>query len=50
MKELPASQVYRLLEPGPIVMVSTLDNGRPNVMTMGFHRRCHVVRGLTVDG
>ena len=37
MKELPASQVYRLLEPGPIVMVSTLDNGRPNVMTMGFH-------------
>lgn len=37
MKGLPASQVYRLLEPGPIVMVSTLDNGRPNVMTMGFH-------------
>lgn len=37
MKELPASQAYRLLEPGPIVMVSTRDNGRPNVMTMGFH-------------
>lgn len=37
MKELPASQAYRLLEPGPIVMVSTRDNGRANVMTMGFH-------------
>jgi flavin reductase (DIM6/NTAB) family NADH-FMN oxidoreductase RutF len=37
MKELPPSQAYRLLEPGPIVMVSTIDDGRPNVMTMGFH-------------
>ncbi|ATA95125.1 flavin reductase family protein [Sinorhizobium meliloti] len=37
MKELPASQAYRVLEPGPIVMVSTSDNGKPNVMTMGFH-------------
>jgi flavin reductase (DIM6/NTAB) family NADH-FMN oxidoreductase RutF len=37
MKEVPASQAYRVLEPGPIVMVSTSDNGKPNVMTMGFH-------------
>ncbi|WP_075292924.1 flavin reductase family protein [Pararhizobium arenae] len=37
MKELPASQAYRVLELGPIVMVSTSDNGKPNVMTMGFH-------------
>lgn len=37
MKELPASQAYRLLEPGPIVMVSTHDDGKSNVMTMGFH-------------
>lgn len=37
MKELPASQAYRVLEPGPIVMVSTSDNGKLNVMTMGFH-------------
>lgn len=28
---------YRILEPGPIVMVSTSDNGKPNVMTMGFY-------------
>lgn len=37
MKEIPASQAYRLLEPGPIVMVSTCDNDKANVMTMGFH-------------
>ncbi|MBM7330634.1 flavin reductase family protein [Agrobacterium sp. S2] len=37
MKHLPPSQAYRLLEPGPIVMVSTSTKGRPNVMTMGFH-------------
>ncbi|YCI06851.1 flavin reductase family protein (plasmid) [Ensifer sp. D2-11] len=37
MKELPASQAYRLLEPGPIVLVTTSDNGTSNVMTMGFH-------------
>lgn len=37
MKELPASQAYRLLEPGPIVLVTTSQNGKPNIMTMGFH-------------
>jgi len=37
MKEIPASQTYRLLEPGPIVLVSTSVDGKPNVMTMGFH-------------
>jgi hypothetical protein len=37
MKELPAFQADRVLEPGPIVMVSPSDNGKPNVMTMRFH-------------
>lgn len=37
MKEIPASQTYRLLEPGPIAMVATRDGDTPNVMTMGFH-------------
>ncbi|MCF6369701.1 flavin reductase family protein [Rhizobium halophilum] len=37
MKEVPASHAYRLLEPGPIVMVSTTAKGLSNVMTMGFH-------------
>lgn len=37
MKQLPASKAYRLLEAGPIVLVTTAQDGRPNVMTMGFH-------------
>ena len=37
MNEISASQAYRLLEPGPIVLVTTSDKGTSNVMTMGFH-------------
>ncbi|MGO7206377.1 flavin reductase family protein, partial [Rhizobium ruizarguesonis] len=37
MKEISASQAYRLLEPGPIVLVTTSLEGTQNVMTMGFH-------------
>ncbi|CAH2400326.1 flavin reductase family protein [Mesorhizobium escarrei] len=37
MKEMPASHAYRLLEPGPIVLVTTALSGKVNVMTMGFH-------------
>lgn len=36
-KSLPLSQVYRLLEPGPVVMVTTLREGRANIMTMSWH-------------
>ena len=36
-KSLPLSQVYRLLEPGPVVMVTTARNGRANIMTMSWH-------------
>jgi flavin reductase (DIM6/NTAB) family NADH-FMN oxidoreductase RutF len=36
-KPLPLSQVYRLLEPGPVVLVTTARNGRANVMTMSWH-------------
>jgi flavin reductase (DIM6/NTAB) family NADH-FMN oxidoreductase RutF len=36
-KSLPLSQVYRLLEPGPVVMVTTAQNGRANVMTLSWH-------------
>jgi flavin reductase (DIM6/NTAB) family NADH-FMN oxidoreductase RutF len=35
-RSYPLSEVYRLLEPGPVVMVSTLYRGRPNVMTMSW--------------
>jgi flavin reductase (DIM6/NTAB) family NADH-FMN oxidoreductase RutF len=31
------SQVYRLLEPGPVVMVTTAREGRANIMTLSWH-------------
>ena len=34
---LPLSQVYRLIEPGPVVMVTTASGGRANIMTMSWH-------------
>lgn len=37
MKSLPLSEVYRLLEPGPVVMLTTAKGERKNVMTMSWH-------------
>jgi flavin reductase (DIM6/NTAB) family NADH-FMN oxidoreductase RutF len=37
VKRLPLSKVYRLLEPGPVVLLTTAHRGRPNVMTMSWH-------------
>jgi flavin reductase (DIM6/NTAB) family NADH-FMN oxidoreductase RutF len=36
-KSLPLSKVYQLLEPGPVVLVSTSDKKRPNIMTLSWH-------------
>lgn len=36
-KELPLSEVYALIEPGPVVLLTTARKGRPNVMTMSWH-------------
>jgi flavin reductase (DIM6/NTAB) family NADH-FMN oxidoreductase RutF len=36
-KSLPLSRVYRLIEPGPVVLVTTQRRGRPNVMAMSWH-------------
>jgi flavin reductase (DIM6/NTAB) family NADH-FMN oxidoreductase RutF len=36
-KALPLSRVYRLLEPGPVVLLTTARKGRANVMTMSWH-------------
>ncbi len=36
-KSLPLSEVYRLLEPGPVVLVSTHYKGIEDVMTMSWH-------------
>jgi flavin reductase (DIM6/NTAB) family NADH-FMN oxidoreductase RutF len=35
--EFPLERVHRLIEPGPIIMVSTSRDGRPNLMTNGFN-------------
>ncbi|WP_277957778.1 hypothetical protein [Anaeromyxobacter oryzisoli] len=34
---LPLSQVYRLLEPGPVVRVSTAGPRGPDVMAMSWY-------------
>ncbi len=36
-KPFPLSKVYTLIEPGPVVMVTTVRKGRPNIMTMSWH-------------
>jgi flavin reductase (DIM6/NTAB) family NADH-FMN oxidoreductase RutF len=36
-KAFPLSKVYSLLEPGPVILVSTALNGRNNVMPMSWH-------------
>ncbi len=37
MKPLALSTVYQLLEPGPVVLLTTAHRGRANVMTMSWH-------------
>ena len=36
-KPFPLSKVYSLLEPGPVVMLTTAQKGKRNVMTMSWH-------------
>ena len=36
-KSFPLSKVYGLLEPGPVVLVTTASKGRANIMTMSWH-------------
>ena len=37
MIELPLSDVYQLIEPGPVVLLTTRHKGEANVMTMSWH-------------
>ena len=37
MKALPLERAYRLLEPSPVILVTTAHRGRANVMTMSWH-------------
>jgi len=36
-KRLPLSKVYRLLEPGPVVLLTTANQECMNIMTMSWH-------------
>jgi len=36
-KTFPLSRVYQLVEPGPVVMVTTARAGRANIMPMSWH-------------
>jgi flavin reductase (DIM6/NTAB) family NADH-FMN oxidoreductase RutF len=36
-KTFPLAEVYRLLEPGPVVLLATVRAGRANVMPMSWH-------------
>jgi flavin reductase (DIM6/NTAB) family NADH-FMN oxidoreductase RutF len=45
-KEVPLAQVYGLLEPGPVVLVSTSRAGRANVMPMSWHTMMEFVPPL----
>ncbi|MFS8037452.1 flavin reductase family protein [Xanthobacter sp. AM11] len=37
MKDLPLAEVYQLIEPGPVVLLTTAQAGRANVMAMSWH-------------
>ena len=36
-KSFPLSKVYGMLEPGPVVLVTTVGKGPANIMTMSWH-------------
>ncbi|OGS97978.1 MAG: flavin reductase [Gallionellales bacterium RIFCSPLOWO2_12_FULL_59_22] len=36
-KTYPLSRVYQLLEPGPVVLVTTARKGKANIMTLSWH-------------
>lgn len=50
LKSLPLSKVYRLFEPGPVVLVTTAQRDRINVMTITYHMMlCHWPPVIGID-
>lgn len=37
MTELPIKKAFMLIEPGPVILVTTNDNGQNNIMTISWH-------------
>jgi flavin reductase (DIM6/NTAB) family NADH-FMN oxidoreductase RutF len=46
VKEIPLARVFHLIEPGPVVLLTTASKGRPNVMTMSWHTMMEFVPPL----
>lgn len=46
IKELPLAKVFHLIEPGPVVLVTTSLKKKPNVMTMSWHMMMEFVPPL----
>lgn len=36
-RPFPLGRVYELLEPGPVLLMTTFRSGRPNVMPLSWH-------------
>ena len=49
MRNYPLNKVNSLIEPGPIVLVTTFNQGKTNIMTMGFHMMVQHEPPLRVD-
>ena len=47
MRNYPLSKVYQLLEPGPVVLLTTTSKGRANVMAMSWHMMVKFTPPLT---
>lgn len=37
MQELPLNKAFMLLEPGPVILLSTANGGKNNIMTLSWH-------------
>jgi flavin reductase (DIM6/NTAB) family NADH-FMN oxidoreductase RutF len=37
MRSFPLNKAFQLIEPGPVVLLTTAHKGKPNVMTMSWH-------------
>lgn len=37
LEELPIEKAFMLFEPGPVILVSTSENGKNNLMTLSWH-------------
>ena len=57
MNEVPLSKAYRFIEPGPVVLVTTANEERANIMTMSWHMvmdftpliGCIIAHGITAS-